>query len=235
MRRRMSVGEYVEVLLSALPAEEKLLLFAHHHSVIDKLEARVAAMSSAGPSFYVRVDGQTPFLRREAAVARFQDDPDVRIALLSITACGVGLSFTAASTVVFGELISSSGRMEQAEDRVHRVGQRRSVDIHYLVAPGTLDDSTLSSLISKRHELKGILASNTHLVQQTADSAMCLDSEKNMDAAVVDAAVGDPGLDAGVEQLVAMGFDAGHATAAWEAADGNIEFAIELACSIGGG
>lgn len=282
-----AVGDYVEVLLEALPAEEKLLLFAHHHSVLDKLEARVVALGGAGPSFYVRVDGQTPIPMREEAVSRFQDDPDVRVALLSITACGVGLSFTAASTVVFGELIATPGAMAQAEDRVHRVGQRRSVDIHYLVAPGTIDDSTLASLARKREELRGILASFTHqspasvlvspeptcrpegggehtgtggrdianrgfgvslggqvrshcsdqrgakirpddvpcqgpLATAVATSARPLarrpiDTDRHVN--IVDEDVG---------QLVAMGFEAARATAAWEAANGSMEQAVEL-------
>lgn len=70
----------------------------------------------------------------------FQEDDRIKVALLSITAAGVGLTLTAASTVVFAELHWTPGMMVQAEDRAHRIGQKSSVNCHYLIGDNTLDD-----------------------------------------------------------------------------------------------
>ena len=70
----------------------------------------------------------------------FQEDPSIRCALLSINAASVGLTLTAASTIVFAELTWTPAILHQAEDRAHRIGQKNSVNIYYMQGHGTLDD-----------------------------------------------------------------------------------------------
>lgn len=60
-----------------------------------------------------------------------------------------GLTFTAASHVVFAELYWNPGHMKQAEDRAHRIGQTTSVNVHYLIAKGTFD-TVLWSMLNRK-------------------------------------------------------------------------------------
>ena len=114
----------------------KLLFFAHHHVMLDAMENALRAARVP----HVRVDGTTPSLERASAVRRFQEDSALRVAVLSIQACGQGLTLTAASDVVFGELHWVPSAMLQAEDRAHRMGQKNPVNVKYLCAAGTADD-----------------------------------------------------------------------------------------------
>jgi hypothetical protein len=74
---------------------------------------------------------------------------DCKVAVLSILAAGQGITLTAASTIIMAEMTWTPGIMIQAEDRAHRIGQEKCVNVHYLYAPGTLDEVIWPKLQSK--------------------------------------------------------------------------------------
>ncbi|CAJ1399305.1 unnamed protein product [Effrenium voratum] len=145
-----AVLEYVEHLLST---GAKFLLFGHHHLVLDAVQAKLQRMHCG----HIRIDGHTSAVARPALVSQFQEDESVRVAVLSITAAGTGLTLTAAQTIVFAELYWVPGLMQQAEDRAHRIGQRDSVTVHYLIAKKTLDEVLFQTLEKKTFSTTGIL------------------------------------------------------------------------------
>lgn len=98
------------------PLGKKILVFAHHHDVLDAIES-CARRKGVG---YIRVDGTVTGSSRSSLISRFQTDPEIDVAILSITACGTGLNLTCANVALFAELHWSVGYMLQAEDRIHR-------------------------------------------------------------------------------------------------------------------
>lgn len=135
-----AVTEWVE---SFLETGEKLVLFAHHQSVINDLAEKFNALT---------VTGQTPMEKRQEYVDRFQNDPDCNLIVLNIRAGGVGLTLTAASNVAFVELDWTPAAHDQAEDRCHRIGQENSVNAWYLLARDTIDQD-IYSLIEKKRQV----------------------------------------------------------------------------------
>ncbi|XP_029789738.1 SWI/SNF-related matrix-associated actin-dependent regulator of chromatin subfamily A-like protein 1 isoform X2 [Suricata suricatta] len=128
------VIEYVLDLLES--GREKFLVFAHHKVVLDALTKELERKHVQ----YIRIDGSTSSADREDLCQQFQLFENHAVAVLSITAANMGLTFSSADLVVFAELFWNPGVLLQAEDRVHRIGQSSSVSIHYLVAKGTADD-----------------------------------------------------------------------------------------------
>ncbi|EGT35736.1 hypothetical protein CAEBREN_29645 [Caenorhabditis brenneri] len=114
----------------------KVLIFAHHQIVLDTIQVEVNKRKLGS----IRIDGKTPSHQRTALCDQFQNDENCRVAVLSITAAGVGITLTAASVVVFAEIHFNPGYLVQAEDRAHRVGQKDSVFVQYLIAKKTADD-----------------------------------------------------------------------------------------------
>ncbi|KAF7456626.1 putative DNA helicase [Cryptosporidium felis] len=149
------VQEYIEYLLEC--NDDKYVIFGHHHVMLDAIESvllkrRKSGTGNAGePFLFVRIDGKTPGSKREDYVHEFQNNPNCKVALLSITACGQGLNLTSAGTVIFAELYWVPGTMLQAEDRCHRMGTQYScINIHYLIAEDTLDDKMWGTLCRKQ-------------------------------------------------------------------------------------
>ncbi|XP_038939587.1 SWI/SNF-related matrix-associated actin-dependent regulator of chromatin subfamily A-like protein 1 isoform X3 [Rattus norvegicus] len=128
------VIEYILDLLES--GREKFLVFAHHKVLLDAIAKELERKNVQ----HIRIDGSTPSADREDLCQQFQLSKGHTVAVLSITAANMGLTFSSADLVVFAELFWNPGVLIQAEDRVHRIGQTNSVGIHYLVAKGTADD-----------------------------------------------------------------------------------------------
>jgi SWI/SNF-related matrix-associated actin-dependent regulator 1 of chromatin subfamily A len=97
----------------------------------------------------VRITGAENAEQRQAAVDRFQADPACLFALVSTAAGGVGITLTAADTVLFLDLPWTPGAKQQAEARAHRIGQRSSVQVVHLLARGTVDEAMAGVLREK--------------------------------------------------------------------------------------
>ncbi|XVF41467.1 hypothetical protein PTKIN_Ptkin01aG0282100 [Pterospermum kingtungense] len=126
----------LDYLGTVIEADCKFLIFAHHQPMIEAIH-QFLLKKKVG---CIRIDGATPASSRQAFVNDFQEKDSIKAAVLSIKAGGVGLTLTAASTVIFAELSWTPGDLIQAEDRAHRIGQVSSVNIYYLLANDTVDD-----------------------------------------------------------------------------------------------
>ncbi|KAL5852918.1 hypothetical protein ACOSQ3_008036 [Xanthoceras sorbifolium] len=145
-----AVLDYLETIIEA---GCKFLIFAHHQPMLDSIHKFFIKKKVC----CIRIDGGTPAASRQALVTDFQEKDDIRAAVLSIKAGGVGLTLTAASTVFFAELSWTPGDLIQAEDRVHRIGQVSSVNIYYLLANDTVDDIIWDVVQSKLENLGQML------------------------------------------------------------------------------
>jgi hypothetical protein len=144
--KRRAVADYVDTLLEG---GQKILVFAHHACLLDAVERALNKRRAK----YIRIDGKTPAAARGGLVASFQGDEQYRAAVLSIRAAGVGLTLTAASTVVFAEMTWTPGEVVQAEDRAHRIGQASAVNVHFLHVRGSADDIVWQSIQGKLENL----------------------------------------------------------------------------------
>jgi len=141
----------VQWIKDSLYANDKLVLFAVHHTMIDYLQEELRNYNP------VVVDGRVSQENRQKAVDSFQNDPSCRLFIGNIKAAGVGLTLTAASNVVFLEFGWTPGEHDQAEDRIHRIGQEEQCNAWYLVAANTIEEEIAGILDEKREVLDAVL------------------------------------------------------------------------------
>ena len=129
------VGQFVRALLEA---EERVLLFAHHHQVMDMYRKELKSFS---PVF---ITGRETSVQKERAIERFMSGR-TNLCCISLRAAA-GLNLQRATCVVFGELDWSPAVHSQAEDRAHRMGQTDSILCYYLVSQGGSDQDMQDAL-----------------------------------------------------------------------------------------
>lgn len=133
------VVEYVNTLKAQ--GVRKIVIMAEHKAVVRELlkffpNAAVAT-------------GDVTAKKRQKAVDRFQDDETCEEFIGTIAASGVGYTLTEASHMVLAEFNWVASIMEQAEDRIHRIGQLDGAMIHYLVVVGSIESRIVNKIIEK--------------------------------------------------------------------------------------
>ncbi len=126
----------------------KVVFFAKHIDVMDQVEAALAQRELKT----VSIRGEQTAIARQAAIDAFNTDPEVSVAVCSLTAAGVGVNLQAASNVVLAELSWTAAEQTQAIDRVHRIGQEEPVTAWRIIAAQTLD-ARIAELIDSKQGL----------------------------------------------------------------------------------
>lgn len=138
----------VELVLSAIDAGEKVLVFSQFTSFLSLISKQ---LDKAGIAHYT-ITGSTAKQRRIALVNRFNED-DTPAFLISLKAGGTGLNLTGASVVIHADPWWNAAAQNQATDRAHRIGQTRVVSVQKVIAKGTIEERIL-----KLQEAKSELA-----------------------------------------------------------------------------
>lgn len=124
-------------------SDGKLVVFLSHKAIMKALLERYRKES-------VFVDGSVTGIDRQRAIKKFQNTKSCRIFFGNIKAAGTGITLTASSNLLFVEYPWHPADLTQAEDRIHRIGQKNAATIHYLVAKNTIEESLIRLLQEKQ-------------------------------------------------------------------------------------
>jgi SNF2 family DNA or RNA helicase len=123
----------------------KVVFFAKH---IDVMDAAEETFTKSGIRFS-SIRGDQTSKARQKEIDAFVNDPEVAIAVCSLTAAGVGINLQVASNIVLAELSWTDAEQTQAIDRSHRIGQRMPVTAWRIIAAQTID-ARIAELIDSK-------------------------------------------------------------------------------------
>lgn len=133
----------------------KFIIFGVH---IDVVKLLAESLKTKFKNYTVHtITGATSITNRNNIIDSFQNDEKPQILVANMQACGVGVTLTAAHTVVFAEIDFTPSNMMQAEARVHRITQNSSVNSIYLLANESLDVKIMDLIRTKMEIIKETL------------------------------------------------------------------------------
>lgn len=165
----------------------RVLIFTQMSKMLDVLES---FMSMNGHSYF-RLDGQTKLEERQYMMECFNNNPKIFAFILSTRSGGVGINLTGADTVIFYDSDWNPAMDAQAQDRCHRIGQTRNVNIYRLISESTIEERILLKANQKRHMNEIVIHNGAFtpdfLKNQMEVRDLFKDSEKSFSNALLDA------------------------------------------------
>jgi superfamily II DNA or RNA helicase len=160
--------ELLDELLGTILAEDAaVLVFTQYVQMARLIEQHLAARGVDSQFLH----GGTPVAHRERMVRRFQEG-EVPVFLLSLKAAGTGLNLTRAEHVVHYDRWWNPAVEAQATDRAYRIGQTRPVQVHRLIAEGTIEDRIADMLSRKKELADAVLGAGESALTELSDAEL---------------------------------------------------------------
>jgi SNF2 family DNA or RNA helicase len=147
------LSHVINFVKNIMEIEESVVVFCHHKSIHQLLHRSLVEFMPVSI-----IGGQTDKTRQQQ-IDMFQSGQS-KLMIAGLRAGNVGINLTRARYVIFAELDWSPAIHRQAEDRLHRIGQKNTVFAYYLIGKDTLDEHVANILVDKSYEIDAILDEN---------------------------------------------------------------------------
>ncbi|MCD6013863.1 MAG: helicase [Flavipsychrobacter sp.] len=140
----------------------KSLVFSQFTEMLHLLEDAFRAEGIT----YTYFDGSTPAAHRKVAVESFQNNPDIRVFLISLKAGGVGLNLTAADYVYIVDPWWNPAVEQQAIDRTHRIGQVNKIFAYKMICKDTVEEKIVQLQQKKKQLANDLVAEDAGFIKK---------------------------------------------------------------------
>ena len=154
------VSQTIELCENILDQDKKVIIFCNFTESLNTIYSHFKKIA-------VKLDGSTPKGERQDAVDKFQTDEKVKVFVGNIKAAGVGLTLTAAETVIMNDLSFLPSDHSQAEDRAYRYGQKNNVVVYYPIFENTIE-GIIYDILDKKKRIINTVMGDTMLFEGDA-------------------------------------------------------------------
>lgn len=154
------VAQTIELCENILDQDKKVIIFCNFTDSLNAIYNHFKKVA-------VKLDGSTPKGERQEAVDKFQTDDKVKVFVGNIKAAGVGLTLTAAETVIMNDLSFLPSDHSQAEDRAYRYGQKNTVVVYYPLFENTIE-GIIYDILDKKKRIINTVMGDTMLFEGDA-------------------------------------------------------------------
>jgi SNF2 family DNA or RNA helicase len=143
----------IELAQNIIDQEKKVIIFTNFTDTLNRIADHFGKQA-------VRLDGSSSKPQRQYAVDQFQENDKIKVFVGNVKAAGVGLTLTAAESVIINDLSFVPGDLSQAEDRAYRYGQKNNVLVYYPIFENTIEGSIYDIVNSKKSVIETVMGDN---------------------------------------------------------------------------
>ena len=143
----------IELAQNIIDQEKKVIIFTNFTDTLNRIADHFGKQA-------VRLDGSSSKPQRQYAVDQFQENDKIKVFVGNVKAAGVGLTLTAAESVIINDLSFVPGDLSQAEDRAYRYGQKNNVLVYYPIFYNTIESVIYDMVNEKKKNINTVMGDN---------------------------------------------------------------------------
>lgn len=165
------LNQCIQIVKDAIESGHKILLFSGYTSMFDIIEEEFKKENIS----YYKLTGQTKVGDRIRLVDEFNENPDIKVFLISLKAGGTGLNLIGADMVIHYDPWWNLSAENQATDRTYRIGQKKNVQVYKLITKNSIEEKIYELQQKKAKLIDNMLSTNeTFINKLSKDEIMSL-------------------------------------------------------------
>ncbi len=152
----------MEVVQDATTSGHKILLFSGYTSMFEIMEKELKQRNIK----YFKLTGRTKVDERIELVDKFNDNPEIKVFLISLKAGGTGLNLTGADMVIHYDPWWNLSTENQATDRAYRIGQKNNVQVYKLITKNSIEEKIYELQQKKAELVDNMLSTKTSFINK---------------------------------------------------------------------
>lgn len=166
IKKSVKINKLIDIIKEKISKDEKVVIVSQWVSMLDITKEMVEECISVKS---VTLQGNISIQKRADLVKNFQNDSSIKICYISLLSSAEGINLTAANNLVLLDTWWNNSKMIQVSDRIHRIGQTKTVNIYKLIINNSIE-TRISELINKKSKIANLIIDKWNINIKKYDS-----------------------------------------------------------------